>query len=194
MATDGAQGAIISKDDTFVMKPSGVYRKINRNGTDGSCGLARIVEIQNWPTPTGTERSGVNPNTGRGAGLSKINGGQLNADWVEILMGYNIGYTNIDCDTPTPWPGWPAGLGAREWGTHTASYTVRSDEFIRETVSPAEFVAKGMDSGQYPYEPPRVITGQRNRAKRLKCLGNSVVPQQAYPIFQSIMEVEKEWL
>ena len=46
------------------------------------------------------------------------------------------------------------------------------------------------NASQYPYEPPRVITGQKNRAKRLKCLGNSVVPQQADPIFEAIMLAE----
>lgn len=46
-------------------------------------------------------------------------------------------------------------------------------------------------SGQYPYEPPRVVEGQKNRAKRLKCLGNGCVPGQIYPIFKAIMEAEK---
>jgi len=51
--------------------------------------------------------------------------------------------------------------------------------------------AQIMPHAQHPYEPPRVITGQKNRAKRLKCLGNSVVPAQAYPIFKAIMEVSQ---
>lgn len=83
-------------------------------------------------------------------------GGQLSACWTEILMNYPIGWTDIECDNPQEWPGWPAPMGCN----------------------------------QYPYEPPRVIAGQKNWAKRLKCLGNSVVPKQAYPIFKAIMEVE----
>jgi len=82
-----------------------------------------------WPTPTATERSGINPNTGKGAGLSKTvqmwptpqardwkgssgrsykgqekdlptavrnkPGGSLNPTWVEWLMGYPGGYTDL---------------------------------------------------------------------------------------------------
>ena len=211
-----------------------------------------------WPTPTSTERSGINPNTGRGAGLThavslwptphrncsngagahgdgglniqtavslwptpranKIGGstsegyglclqeavnggrdtklwrtpdahcdrgpsseermkwkqenkmpvsindqvqhegkskGQLNPAWVEILMGYPMGWADIDCDEPKPWPGWPALMGQE----------------------------------QYPYEPPRTVTGCPNRAKRLKCLGNAVVPAQARPFFEAMASI-----
>lgn len=52
--------------------------------------------------------------------------------------------------------------------------------------------AKIAESGQYPYEPPRVIVGQKNRAKRLKALGNGCVPQQVYLVFAAIVEVENE--
>lgn len=45
---------------------------------------------------------------------------------------------------------------------------------------------------QYAYEPPRVIVGQKNRAKRLKALGNGCVPQQVYLVFAAIVEVENE--
>jgi len=52
----------------------------------------------------------------------------------------------------------------------------------------------GMVDGisQWLDEPdiPRVATGVKNRVDRLKCLGNAVVPQQAYPIFKAIAELE----
>lgn len=44
---------------------------------------------------------------------------------------------------------------------------------------------------QYPYEFPRTTTGCKNRAKRMKALGNAVVPAQAYPFFKAIAEIER---
>ena len=45
----------------------------------------------------------------------------------------------------------------------------------------------------WPAEPNvgRVANGVPHRVDRLKCLGNAVVPQQFYPIFQAIADIER---
>lgn len=47
-----------------------------------------------------------------------------------------------------------------------------------------------MGEPQFDYEPPRTCTKLPNRAARLKGLGNSVVPAQAYPFFEAIAIME----
>lgn len=42
-----------------------------------------------------------------------------------------------------------------------------------------------------PVGVPRIATGVKDRVNRLKCLGNAVVPQQFYPIFRAIAEIER---
>ena len=56
VASDATAGAVFGKDDVFYETKSGMPRKLNRHGTDGSVGLARLAWM--WPTPrvSGVER------------------------------------------------------------------------------------------------------------------------------------------
>ncbi|MFD1884013.1 hypothetical protein [Paenibacillus wenxiniae] len=44
----------------------------------------------------------------------------------------------------------------------------------------------GYGAEQYDWEPPRVATGVKDRAGRLKGLGNAINPYQLYPIYAAI--------
>lgn len=136
----------------------------------GQSAITLVDQVKNWLTPAARDSKGSNSakhlSTGHHinqlANKVKLNKteGQLNADWVELLMGLPIGWTDIDVanEDIESWTGWPAAINVE----------------------------------QYAYEPPRVIVGQKNRAKRLKALGNGCVPQQVYLVFAAIMEVENE--
>lgn len=136
----------------------------------GQSAITLVDQVKNWPTPAARDSKGSNSakplSTGHHinqlANKVKMNKteGQLNADWVELLMGLPIGWTDIDVanEDIESWTGWPAAINVE----------------------------------QYAYEPPRVIVGQKNRAKRLKALGNGCVPQQVYLVFAAIVEVENE--
>jgi len=80
--------------------------------------------------------------------LNDTEKGSLNPDWVEWLMGYDRGWTDLDCDNPKPHVG-----------------------FIKE-----------------PEDIPRVAKGKKDRAKRLKGLGNAVLPQIPMQIALAIKE------
>jgi len=173
----------------------------SRKGRTKPGNLREHVDARMWPTPRAREgNSGAygTETCKKHADKHYLDGtvlmqekkqGQLNADWVECLMNYPIGWTSQD--EPQEWPGWPAPLNGDMWGTHTATSGNRSASFDRPGTSPKEFVAKGMTAGQYDYEPPRVTTGQKDRAKRLKALGNAVVPLQIKPIFDAIVQLER---
>ena len=81
---------------------------------------------------------------------------------------------------------------ARMWGTPSASDCQGSHgggqgKSLRTDISD---VKHGLVSDQYPYEFPRTVKGGKNRAARIKALGNAVVPQQAYPFFRAIAEMD----
>lgn len=114
-----------------------------------------------WPTPGLSNGSGNCEKINKIHAEGKIseeerrsmrsgNGGKLNPEFVEWLMGYPIGWTDLEHD----------------------------NEKLNEPCS-------------FDNEPdtPRVIEGTKSRANRLKCLGNSIVPEIAARIF---IEIKKD--
>lgn len=170
--------------------------------------------VKAFPTPTSSMWRGSTSKVIMADGKNRMNDrldyaieqqaeakGQLNPDWVELLMGFDVGFTDIECDVPKAWLGWPAPLATKMTRTpqaHNGAQGAKSKEFYERCCKTNESSitltdqAKHSGYGQYSYEPPRLVTGQKNRAKRLKALGNAVVPQQIFPVFQAIMEVERE--
>ena len=176
----------------------------NQRDSRGNPALPGAVKM--WPTPKTPTGGGQTQRNTRGGGIRKLedaisyqvgyNTGQLNADWVELLMGFSQGWTDIGCEKTKEWPGWPAHFVDRGWMTPTSGQcgsTSRTSgrPLERSTKIQAQVYVFDSENGQYDYEPPRVIQGQKNRAKRLKCLGNAVVPQQIYPILAAIAEIER---
>jgi hypothetical protein len=141
VSSDATSGAVIGKNDTFYTTSTGMPRKVNQNGKDGSVGLGRLVQM--WPTPVHSEarqglqirregkkgsqislttavlqaetkmlptpcnrdykgavksgkritKSGKTQNYGEQ--LPNVVGGQLNPAWVEWLMGWPVGWTDL---------------------------------------------------------------------------------------------------
>lgn len=42
----------------------------------------------------------------------------------------------------------------------------------------------------YPWEPPRTARGIKDRARRIKIVGNGIVPQQGFIVLEAIVEIE----
>lgn len=81
VTSDATTGAIIGKNDVF-KETNGLPRKINQNGTDGSVGLGRLVQM--LPTPKASDSHNAN-----------------NKDNHDVKRGYLRGYASMGI-LPTP--------------------------------------------------------------------------------------------
>lgn len=92
---------------------------IARRGEGGHSLSVEVREPRNWPTVSATDHKGsTKPGQRRGqlpeAGVTHGTFGPLNPDWTEALMGYRIGWTDLDCDEPIAAPGFPMGRGPEQ--------------------------------------------------------------------------------
>jgi hypothetical protein len=149
-----------------------------------------------WPTPRGGEQGvGMCGGTGhyqmmeglRDQGeitqeeleqMTAGSGGQLNPDWVEMLMGWPQGWTTLD-KKARDWYYAEMVRIAKEAGKKAptkARADVRKSPLDKRTME--QFLKAwppGWDDGV-----PRTVKRMSNRRVRLMCTGNGVVPQQIY--------------
>ena len=170
-------------------------------GRQGSPDLQTMVAM--YPTPT--TGAGLCGGTGNFQQLKKLaergviteedrrqmsqgNGGKLNPEFVEWMMGYEQQFTKL-IPTPTA-TDYKGGATTRCWQPSTHTHTHTRAGLRRPAEKPGGSHAAGED---WPTEPGvgRVAHGIPNRVDRIKCLGNAVVPQQFYPFFAAIAEIEK---
>ena len=114
--------------------------------------------------------------------FSAGNGGKTNPALLEWLMGYEDQFTKL---MPTPVASDYKGAAANRVYTHTHTHSAIPASALRVAGSHSAW-------DNWPIEPGihRVVDGIPNRVDRLKCLGNAVVPQQFYPFFAAIAEIE----
>jgi len=141
-------GKILSEEVKKTLFPTPTTQDYKHRGPNSNQqGLADVVRLWATPTANDAKNSLTDSQAGRGTLTAHIvetedvKSGQLNADWVEVLMGYPQGWTDLE----------------------------------KDTLIIMDLPAAWLD-GTWEYGIPRIITGQKNRVKRLKGLGNSVVP------------------
>jgi hypothetical protein len=84
-------------DSGFWPTPT-VHGNHNRKGMSKNSGDGLATAVKTWPTPTASDGTGGPGSSGRqgGENLRTAVGGTLNPTWVEWLMGWPLGWTDLE--------------------------------------------------------------------------------------------------
>ena len=225
---------------------NGSFSRVNADGVRWGVKLKDAVdhvEKHHWPTPTATERSGINPNTGNGAGLSKVikqwpTPTASEGSKIPSRPNYGqVGLSNHPDIVGTPDRPKMAknrkGIRQNKWSTPTArdhkDGTAESCSNVPENGLLGRTIHEGQNQPNAALNPdwvewlmgvpigwsspdplpegaweewitditsgtwwdterdiPRVTTERTNRNKRLKALGNGIVPR-CIPVFLGVV-------
>ena len=118
----------------------------------------------------------------------------ISPEFAEWMMGYEQRFTEL---IPTPISSdCYGGNRTRMWkGSSQFVQVEREREREPGIRRSAQHHGRRNPVGQSWADEPgvgRVAHGIPNRVDRIKCLGNAVVPQQFYPFFAAIAEIERE--
>ena len=151
---------------------------------------------QLWPTMTagvhGKKKYSQGGKPLTMAYAEKFGEAAMTPEFVEWLMGYEQKFTEL---VPTPRGSCANGSTmGRHWMPSSKTVQVEREREGRQVPKPARGTGGTHAPWEnWPAEPSvgRVADGVPNRVDRLRCLGNAVVPQQFYPFFAAIAEIER---
>ena len=93
-----AQSLAAQVNDPKTWPTPTVCGNYNRPGVSAKSGMGLASAVRLWPTPTRRDyksRTGTQDRPGHSPPLSNVIGGTLNPTWVEWLMGWPLGWTDL---------------------------------------------------------------------------------------------------